>query len=257
MRLASCSAEFFSYLRRLAQPRSASARLLGERNCGGTDPAARLSLETWCTVATRRGPHESVQQAREPVLQVVLPELEGSTHACAFVEVELHRPARPDRLELRNDRFESSNAVDPLKQPVPLGPGDLDDVARYVDLDPIKPTPVVHSSRAYTRSAADLASSNDVPADVVEGVTRDPTVPEPIGQHVVCGVVTISPVHDTLTLETSSQASDSDRAGQDESHPAEDAHRLTMPSLKSVAPPGSTGLTRYLKDSAQSRRRRP
>jgi len=70
-----------------------------------------------------------------------------------------------------------------------------------------------------------------VPADVVVGVTRDTTVPEPIRQHVVSRVVAITPVHDTLTLETSGQASDDDHAGQDESQPTEDAHRLTMPSL--------------------------
>lgn len=101
-------------------------------------------------------------------------------------------------------------------------------------------------------SAANSARSNDLPADIVVRVTRDTTVPEPIGQHVVSRVVAISPVHDTLTLETSSHTGDGDRAGQDESQPREDAHRPTMPSLRSatpspVSPGGGTRVTQTKK----------
>ena len=100
-------------------------------------------------VAARGGPQERVEQAREPVCQFAFPKLQWRAEACAFVEVEYDRPARPDCVELRDDRFESGHSVDLLEQRMPLIPGDFHDLARYVDPHSIKISPI-HSGRAYT-----------------------------------------------------------------------------------------------------------
>ena len=100
-------------------------------------------------VAARGGPHERVEQAREALRQFAFPKLQWRTQTRALVEVEYDRPARPDCVELRDDRFESGHGVDLLEQCMPLVPGDFDDLARYVDPHSIKISPV-HSGRAYT-----------------------------------------------------------------------------------------------------------
>ena len=57
----------------------------------------------------------------------------------ALIAIKLHRPARPDRLELRADRDGSGDAAELPEQRVPLVPADLDGLSRYVDLHPVEP----------------------------------------------------------------------------------------------------------------------
>ena len=133
----------------LAGLRSRFSRVLVGRLGGGV---ASERLSGW------RDAHECGEQTGEPVCQVGFPELERGAEACAFVEVELDRPAGADGVELGDDRLEAGGERDLGEQPVAFRPADLDDVASNVDADPVAPAGF-HGGRAYIGVALGAAGA--------------------------------------------------------------------------------------------------
>ncbi len=102
----------------------------------------RLRLRARC------GLDECVEQADESVGQFAFPGFERRSEAGLLVEVENDGVMRGPDCEVGDDRFEPGHDADLLEQPVSLGPGDLYEGARYVDVHLIEPAPL-YSGRAY------------------------------------------------------------------------------------------------------------
>src|SRR5206468_11802242 len=62
----------------------------------------------------------------------------ATRQARPLLVVEMDGPARPDRVELLNDRVAPGDGFELLEQCVPLVPADLDDFPRYVDLHSVE-----------------------------------------------------------------------------------------------------------------------
>ena len=90
-------------------------------------------------LGARCGLDERVEQADESVYQFPFPDFECRSEACAFFEVEFDQSAGSDGYELGDDRFKAGHGLDLPEKPFAFDPGDLDDVARDVDVHLIEP----------------------------------------------------------------------------------------------------------------------
>ena len=114
---------------------------------------------------------------------VSFPDLEYRAEARPLAGVENDRRVISGHLERLADPFAPGDEAELLEQCVPVAPGDVDDLSRYIDVHPVEPAPF-HEGQAYSAAPVSerLLTARELAAPVaslVGLVAR--SVPPPLG----------------------------------------------------------------------------
>jgi hypothetical protein len=110
------------------------------------------------------------QVAGDPHLRRLFPSRElavrGVWEARPLAAVENDRRVISGHLERLADPFAPGDEAELLEQRVPVAPGDVDDLSRYIDVHPVEPAPL-HAGQAYAATVSErLLTARELAAPV-------------------------------------------------------------------------------------------